>query len=264
MPDSKPRIDPETALPTSETIRTLLDRVSVRKYADKPVDDATVDAVLRAAFRAPTSSNIQAYSVVVVRDGDTLAELAPVTGNQKHVADAPVFLAFCADLTRIAKAMGDRGHDIDPNNLELGLVSSIDAALVGMSASLAAESIGLRGVMIGAVRNDAVRTAEILGLPHHVYCVFGMVLGWPAEAPKQKPRMPFEGMVHRERYGKTPGAPDTAPSVAAYDAALSAHYGAVGKQTTPDSWSHDVDKKFSSRPRDKLREQLAARGFDFR
>jgi len=30
-----------------------------------------------AAFRAPTSSNIQSYSVVVVRDKDTLAKLAP-------------------------------------------------------------------------------------------------------------------------------------------------------------------------------------------
>ncbi len=250
-------------LPTSETIETLLNRVSVRRYTDDPVDDATVDAVLRAAFRAPTSSNIQAYSVVVVRDRETLAQLAPVTGNQKHVADAPVFLAFCADLTHIARAMADRGHEIEPNNLEMGLVASIDASLVGMAASLAAESIGLRGVMIGAVRNDAEATARILGLPHLVYCVYGMVLGWPDDAPKQKPRMPFAAMVHRERYGNTPDAPDPAAAVAAYDGDLAAHYGAVGKPTTPDSWSHDVDKKFAAKLRDGLRGELAARGFHF-
>lgn len=264
MPDSKPSPAQAAALPTSETIETLLNRVSVRKYTDKPVDEATVEAVLRAAFRAPTSSNIQAYSVVVVRDRKTLEELAPVTRDQKHVAEAPVFLAFCADLTRIARAMSDRGHEIDPNNMEMGLVSSIDAALVGMSASLAAESIGLKGVMIGAVRNDVTRVAEILGLPHHVYCVFGMVLGWPAEGPKQKPRMPFEGMVHVERYGNTPGAPDTGPATDTYDAQLAAHYESVGKATTPDSWSHDVDKKFAVRPREKLRAQLEERGFHFR
>lgn len=259
MPDSHSQADTIT----SETIALLHNRVSVRRYSDTPVDDATVDAVLRAAFRAPTSSNIQAYSVVTVRDRGTLATLSAITGNQKHVADAPVFIGFCADLTRIARAMADRGHAIDPNNLEMGLVSSIDAALVGMAANMAAESIGLHSVMIGALRNDATATAQALGLPHHVYCVYGMVLGWPAEAPKQKPRMPFAAMVHRERYGNTLEAPDPVASVATYDSELSAHYAAVGKPTTADSWSHDVDKKFASRPRDGLRAQLKARGFDF-
>ena len=83
---------------------------------------------------------------------------------QRHVRDTPVFLAFCADLTRIEHVVRERGHDIEDNNLEIGLVSSIDAALVGMSAYLAADSLGLKGVMIGAVRNDAVETARILGL----------------------------------------------------------------------------------------------------
>ena len=73
--------------------------------------------------------------------------------------------------------MANNGETIDGNNFEMGLVTSVDAALVGMSASLAAESLGIKGVMIGAVRNNAVETAEILGLPHRVYVVFGMVLG---------------------------------------------------------------------------------------
>src|SRR3546814_1831639 len=81
-------------LPTSETIRLLHDRVSVRRYTDHPVDDAHVEAILRAAFRAPTSSNIQSYSVVVVREPETLARLSVVTSNQRHVAREPVFLAF--------------------------------------------------------------------------------------------------------------------------------------------------------------------------
>ncbi len=153
---------------TSETIALLANRVSVRKFADRPVDEAIIEAVLRAAFRAPTSSNIQAYSVIVVRDRDKLAQLSAIAGNQEHVRETPVLLAFCTDLTRIEQAMAMNGHDIADNNLEIGLVSSIDAALVGMSASLAAESVGLRGVMIGAVRNDAGETARVLGLPQRV------------------------------------------------------------------------------------------------
>lgn len=259
MPDTEP-----SSILRSETIDLLAKRVSVRRYRPDPVPEATVEAILKAAFRAPTSSNIQSYSVVVVRDRDTLKRLAPITGNQKHVAEAPVFLAFCADLTRIAHALDVRGHSIADNNMETGLVSSIDAALVGMCASLAAESLGLQGVMIGAVRNDATATAEILGLPDRVYCVFGLCLGWPAEAPAQKPRMAFEGMVHYERYGVTRGEGDPASRLAAYDAVLARHYRATGRPTTDDSWTHDMDKKFHPWLRDKLRQQLKERGFDFR
>ncbi len=260
MPDSDAKIERPLV---SDTIETLANRVSVRSFTDEPVTDEQVDAVLQAAFRAPTSSNIQSYSVLVVRDPETLAKLAVVTSNQKHVKEAPVFLAFCADLTRIDIAVRGKGGNIDRNNMETGLVSSVDASLVGMSAYLAADSIGMKGVMIGAVRNNVVESAKILGLPKRVYCVFGMVLGWPDEAPQQKPRMGYETVVHYEQYGKTKSGDAVDPAVAAYDAALRAHYESVGKTTTPDSWSHDMAKKFMPEPRPNLRKELADQGFDF-
>lgn len=247
----------------SETIDVLNSRVSVRKFKDQPVEDATVDAILQAAFRAPTSSNIHAYSVIIVRDQAVKDKLVPVTGGQKHVASTPVFLAFCADLTRIENALQRHGHTISPNNLEVGLVSSIDAALVGMAAYVAADSLGLKGVMIGAVRNDAVKTAEILGLPKYVYCVFGMCLGWPEQVPPQKPRIEYPGLVHYDQYGNQGDSSDTTSVVDRYNRALAEHYEAGGRATTPDSWSFDIDKKFHPQLRADLRAQLRQRGFDF-
>jgi len=243
----------------SETIDILAQRRSIRKYSDIPVTDAHVDAVLGAALRAPTSSNVQAYSVVVVRDPAIKERLAVPCGNQKHIVTCPVFLAFLADLTRIEAAFKCNGHNADDNNLELGLVATIDAALVGMAAYVAAESLGIQGVMIGAMRNKPEEIAEILGLPKRVYAVFGMCLGFPDEAPKQKPRMPVSGIVHHERYD----ADASLGVVDPYDAELKAHYDAIGKETTDASWSDEVDKKFSTRPRDGLRTALKARGFDF-
>ena len=257
-------LDRKDSSPTSETIETLLKRVSVRDYEDRPVDDATVDAVLKAAFRAPTSSNIQAYSVIVVRDPAVREKLYPITGNQKHVLTAPVFLAFCADLTRIEEAARRNGHTLDNNNFEVGLVSSVDAALVGMAAYVTAESIGLAGVMIGAVRNDVIATAEALGLPNRVYCLFGMCLGWPGKVPPQKPRMEYPSVVHYDRYGNQPqlaGGPSA--GIDRYDTDLAAHYTSRGIKTTPDSWTRDMDKKFHARLRDNLKQELKERGFDF-
>ncbi len=244
---------------TSETIEVLRNRRSIRKYADVPVTDAYVDAILSAAMRAPTSSNLHAYSIIVVRDSDVKSRIAVPAGNQQHIIDCPVFLAFCADLTRIEAALARHDHDLDNNNMEMGVVSTVDAALVGMAAYVAADSLGIQGVMIGAVRNDPEAVAEILGLPDKVYCVFGMCLGYPAEAPAQKPRMPVSGIVHQDQY-------DAAAALSVldqYDAELKAHYDGIGKPTTDASWTDDIDKKFSGRPRDGLRAALKGRGFDF-
>ncbi len=248
---------------TSETIELLNNRVSVRKYTDAPVDKATVDAILAAAFRAPTSSNRQAYSVVVVSDPAAREKLATISGGQKHVVTAPVFLAFCADLSRVEIAAQMNDVSIDGSNLELSLVATIDAALVGMSAYLAAESLGLRGVMIGAVRNDPVETARILRLPHLSYCVYGMCLGWPDEAPEQKPRMQHGAIAHPEHYGAGLGSTSAEAALADYDSALADHYASVGKPTTADSWTRETITKIKGRPRDELRGQLKQLGFDF-
>jgi FMN reductase (NADPH) len=245
---------------TSETIEVLHNRVSIRKYSDEPVTEAHVEAILKAAFRAPTSSNIQAYSVIVVRDPATKAKLAELTGNQRHVAECPVYLQFCADLTRMEAAMKRHGHDLENNNLEYGLVASIDAALVGMAAQLVADSIGIKGLMIGAVRNHPDEVGKLLGMPRRVYPVFGMCLGWPAEAPKQKPRMDLGLTVHYEKYD-TEGLD---AKLDGYDSELAKHYDSVGKETTRDSWTYDIDAKFAQPRRDKLREQLKGMGFDFR
>lgn len=249
----------EAQLPESETINVLRNRRSIRKYAPAPVDHAHVDAILSAALRAPTSSNLHAYSVIVVRDLETKSKLAVPCGNQKHIVDCPVFIAFCADLTRIESAFARNDHNIENNNLELGLVSTIDASLVGMAAYVAAESLGIQGVMIGAMRNKPKEIADILGLPERVYAVFGMCLGYPAETPKQKPRMPVTGIVHHERYDADAALAVIDP----YDIELKSHYDSIGKESHPHSWTHEVDAKFSPRPRDGLRAALKARGFDF-
>ena len=245
---------------TSETIELLHKRVSVRKYSDEPVPQEMIDAVLSAAFRAPTSSNIQAYSVVVVRDQDIKDELSVLTGNQRWVAQTPVFLAFCADLRGMEGALERHEHDLDNNNLEIGLVSSIDATLVGMSAYLAAESVGLQGLMIGGVRNDTKSVAKALGLPSKVYCVFGMCLGFPGEVPKLKPRMAFDHMVHHDQYD----ADKLHAGLDAYDKALADHYRSLGRETTDASWTDDIDSKIAEPRRDDLMEALKDLGFDFR
>lgn len=46
-------------------------------------------------------------------------------------------------------------------------------------AALAAESLGLGTVYIGALRNDPQRVAGVLDLPQHVFAALGLVVGRP-------------------------------------------------------------------------------------
>jgi FMN reductase (NADPH) len=212
--------------------------VSVRQYLPQTVPDEMILAILRAARRAPTSSNLQAYSIVVVRDPDTLRRLAELAGNQRHVAETPVFLAWCADLSRVERACKLHNREFVGNTLEMGIVATVDAALTGMSAMTAAESFGLGCVMIGGMRNHPVEVARLLELPPRAYVVFGMCIGWPAERPPQKPRLPESAVIHFERYN-----------------------GATADEVFEDAaWTTRVSVEFSKPRREHLRAALAQLG----
>ncbi len=77
--------------------QTLNQHASVRKFSDKPVPDGMLDAILAAARRSPTSSNMQTYSIIIVRSPETRQKLAVLAGNQKHIEQCAVFVGFLAD-----------------------------------------------------------------------------------------------------------------------------------------------------------------------
>jgi len=95
---------------------------SVRKYTSDPVPAEMIETIVAAGQRASTSSNLQTYSVVVVTDAEKRRRLAELCGNQKHIAQAPVFMAWCADLYRLERACQLRGYVQETTYLESFLV----------------------------------------------------------------------------------------------------------------------------------------------
>lgn len=201
-------------LPWNDVIAHLLSHRSVRAYRRDPLPAGTIEILVAAAQSAASSSNLQLWSVVAVADGNRRAQLAKLAGGQQHIADAPLILLWIADLAR--------AHDIAARGeapvegfgyLESFLVAALDAALAAQNAVVAAETLGLGTVYIGALRNRPEDVAALIDLPANAAVVFGLVVGWPdADRPTSiKPRLPQAAVLHHERYALKPqrGAVDS-------------------------------------------------------
>lgn len=181
---------------------------SRRAYRPDPVPQEQIERLVDAARHASTSSLIQAYSVVAVRDPVQKGHCARLCSGQAHIGQAPVFFAICADLHKLALACGRHGTLLQSQSFEMFVQAIIDAALLGQNLQLALESEGLGACMIGAARNHPHELARVLGLPPHVFVLFGMTAGVPADDPVPRGRMPLGGVLHWERYDV--GAADAA------------------------------------------------------
>ena len=243
----------------SSTLTAQNQHVTIRSFTQEGISEEMLTQILEAARRSPTSSNMQAYSVIVVRNPDVKQELAVLAGNQKHVETCPVFLAFCADLHRLKTVC--ELHDAEmTNNLETFIISTIDASLVGMSVQTGAESMGLGAVMIGAMRNHPREVAALLGLPQHVYVSFGMCLGWPDrdKIPPQKPRLPADLVIHQEKYDMT--IPKS--KIEAHNTEVAQHYANLGKNLDVAAWSGVIARNLSRPLRPDLQVTLEDMGFN--
>lgn len=195
--------DAPAAALTSPAIELMLDHRSVRAYKPDPLPEGALEGIIAAAQSAATSSNLQTWSVIAVTDPAVKAELAALAGGQKHIEECPVFLLFLADLARLNRIAAREGLPAAGNDtFELFLVAAIDAALAAQNATLAAESLGLSTVYIGAMRNKPEAVAQLVGLPPATAVVFGLCLGHAVEGKggSIKPRLPQDAVLHRERY----------------------------------------------------------------
>ena len=190
-------------LPWNDVIASLLNHRSVRGYVSDPVPPGMLEVLIAAAQSAATSSNLQTWSVMEVTDPAKRKVLAEIASGQQHIVECPLFLVFIADLSRNERLGKAEGTTLEVlPYLDAFLVASIDAAMAAQNAVIAAESLGLSTVYIGALRNNVTRVAELLKLPSGAGAVFGLCIGYPKpeSAGEVKPRLPQEVVLHHDRY----------------------------------------------------------------
>jgi nitroreductase len=248
-------------------LETLFAHRSVRAFLPDALPAGTLDLLVAAAQSAPSSSNLQVWSAIAVEGQEGRERLSALVGNQKHVREAPLFLAWLVDLSRLQRLAAERGRELDgAEYLDTFLMGVIDAALAAQNAVNAAESLGLGTVYIGALRNQPEAVAAELGIKpgDGVYPVFGLVIGHPdpARPAAVKPRLPQSSVLYRERYTPAP----VEQEVGGYDEAMRAFYASQGLPVT--TWSEHSLARLKSpdelKGRHRLKEALADLGFPLR
>ena len=158
-------------------------RWSVRKYADRPVEEDVLQKVLEAGRLAPTAMNYQPQRIFVLKSEEAMEKLR---GATRMAFNAPMALLICYDrrISWKAHSFGD-DHEGGP----------IDAAIVTTMMMCQATELGL-----GTLWVRGYKTADILEafpMPEGLEPVCILLLGYPYwDGPKNRtPRKPLEETV---------------------------------------------------------------------
>lgn len=150
-----------------DCLEAITSRRSIRRFTDDPVDDATLERLLRAAMAAPSAGNQQPWRFVVVRDPDVLRKIADASPYATMLPSAPVAVVVCAELA-VEK---HRGFWVQ------------DCSAATENLLVAAHALGLGAVWLGyyPVRERMDGVTEALGLPDGIVPMSVVPIGKPRE-----------------------------------------------------------------------------------
>lgn len=203
----------------NQTIELQLNHRTIRSFSDKTVSDEIINTLIQVAQRTATSHFMQCYSIIRVTDEMKKKRIAEI-GNQPYIAEAPVLFVMVADMYRnkmMSESLGGTSEAL--KSFDRFFASATDAILASQNIVIAAESLGLGGVLLGSILNDAAELGKLLELPEFVVPVLGVALGYPNQEPQLKPRLPQKFMYMENTYN----LPDIA-GLADYDAEVTTYY----------------------------------------
>lgn len=219
-------------------MESIKNRRTIRKYKDQDIPSQLLTELLTDSFRASTMGGMQLYSVVVTRDKDMKAKLAPFHFNQPMVTQAPVVLTFCADFNRFCLWCKQRNAVPGYDNFLSFMNAATDALLVTQNFCTLAEENGLGICYLGTTIYNPEPIIELLKLPRRVIPVATITVGYPDECPEQPDRLPVSGIIHEEYYHDY--TPEDIEQVYAYKESLS-----VNKQFVAENQKENLAQVFT-------------------
>ena len=251
----------------TETLKSILSRRSIRNFLNKPISKELLTLLLAAAQSAPSKSNLQQYSILVIQDQNIKNEISNLIGNTKVGTNGANVFLYLADIRRNITITNDRGYRHKNNNVDTFMNGVIDAALSMQSTICASESLGLGVCPISMIRNIIEEVKVICKLPKGVFPIAGLALGWPDQKSNVSIRLSQDIVIHFDKYDEK----DLIQKINKYDEIVfkkdpipenkQRHvdlYGVAKKGT----WSENISRQLSVPERSNFKNWLKENGFN--
>ncbi len=165
-----------------DTLSTILQRRSIRKYQPTPIPPADLKQILDACRQAPSAANRQPWHFVIVSDPETRSRLAQACRGQMWMADAAC-IVVAIGLPEVSEKW-----------------YKVDVAIAMEHLVLAARSLGYGTCWIGAFTPEEVKA--VCGLPATAEVVACCPLGAPDVSPEARPRKEWDEVFSSNAFGE--------------------------------------------------------------
>jgi nitroreductase/FMN reductase [NAD(P)H] len=204
-------VDP--GLPGLDELARIAGHRVHRRFLPRAVEPDLVRLLCACALSAPSKSDLQQADILVVRDKAKQRAITALIPDMPWIADAPLFLVFLADGSRLPQIAQWRNKPFPNDHLDLFFNAAVDGAIVLTTFMRAAAAVGLGTCPISAIRDHPDVVSELLALPARVVPIAGLCVGWPAEEGGITPRLGLATTLHEDRYD----AGNLAQRIDAYD-----------------------------------------------
>ena len=166
---------------------TILSRRSIRRYQNRPVEEALVEYCLRSAMAAHSAHNQQPWAFVVIDDRELLDAIPGFHPYSRMLYEAPMAILVCGDERELKSA------DFWPQ----------DCAAAVENILLAACSRGLGSVWMGVYPKEPIMQGfrRLLNMPGYLVPFALVALGYGAEEKEPSERYD-PGRVRRNAWGR--------------------------------------------------------------
>ncbi len=187
-------------------IEQIKEHRSIRKFKSEKIAPTAIRTIMEAAIRASNCGNMQSYSIIVSQDDEQLAKLSPCHFGQVERMNAQCVVTICADLARFSAWCSERNAEPKYDNFIWYVNGCIDGIMSAQNITLEAQAQGVGVCVLGTTLYTAEKIIEILELPTGVIPITSIAMGYPDEEPGLTDRLPYEAVIHYEKY--RPNTPD--------------------------------------------------------
>ena len=149
----------------NSTIDHQLNHRSIRAFKPQALSKEQLTTLYEAARHTSSSMFMQQFSILHITDEKKRAAVRQL-GKQPYIGQNGELLIFLVDLYRNQKIRQAAGKDDGRlHTTDIFQQAVEDTVLAVQNTLVAAESMGLGGVILGSVKNDPIELIRVLDLP---------------------------------------------------------------------------------------------------